>query len=91
MHRHLLGQLRHRTSRTLALLLGILVATTSFTVLTRTAQTSRLETEGTVTRNFRAAYDILVRPHTARPVQRPLSLLRRQPRLFREFAGERGG
>lgn len=62
MHRYLWGQLRHRGFRALALLLGILVATTSFTVLTGTAQTSQLRTVGTVNANFRSAYDILVRP-----------------------------
>lgn len=62
MHRYLWGQLRHRGFRALALLLGILVATTSFIVLTGTAQTSQLRTVGTVNANFRSAYDILVRP-----------------------------
>jgi ABC-type lipoprotein release transport system permease subunit len=62
MHRYLLGQLRNRGTRTFALLLGILVATTSFTVLTGTARTSQLQTVGTVRANFRSAYDILVRP-----------------------------
>lgn len=63
MRRYVWGQLRHRRFRGMALLLGILVATTSFTVLTGTTRTSRLETIGTITHNFRPAYDILVRPH----------------------------
>lgn len=62
MHRYLWGQLRYRRTRAVALLVGILVATTAFTVLTGTTQTSRLQTIGTVARSFRPAYDILVRP-----------------------------
>jgi putative ABC transport system permease protein len=61
MHRYVWGQLRNRGRRPLALLVGIVVATTSFTVLTGTAQTSRLRIAGTVT-GTRPAYDILVRP-----------------------------
>jgi putative ABC transport system permease protein len=56
------SQLRFRTGRSLALLLGILVATTAFTVLTAASRTSQLRTVGTVSAHFRAAYDILVRP-----------------------------
>jgi putative ABC transport system permease protein len=56
----------HRRARTLALLLGILVATTSFTVLTGTSESQRLEVRGTVARNFRGDYDVLVRPRGAR-------------------------
>lgn len=62
MRRYLLGGLRHRGSRTLALLLGIVVATASFTVLTGTTETSRLQVLGTVSKSFRPAYDVLVRP-----------------------------
>lgn len=56
------GQLRHRLGRTLALLLGIAVAATSFSVLTGAAETTRLKVRGTVTENFRSTYDLLVRP-----------------------------
>lgn len=60
--RYLWGGLRHRLGRTVALLLGILVATASFTVLTGTSRTTQLRTVGTVAHNYRSAYDILVRP-----------------------------
>ena len=60
------SQLRFRATRSLALLLGMLVAVTAFCVLTATARTSQLRTVGTVTAHFRAAYDILVRPKGAR-------------------------
>ena len=40
----------------------MLVATTAFTVLTGAADTSRLVVRGEVAKDFRAAYDILVRP-----------------------------
>ncbi len=62
MHRFMLSQLRFRRGRIAALALGILVAAVSFTVLTSAADTSELRVKGTVTRNFRTAYDILVRP-----------------------------
>lgn len=62
MSRYLWGQLWHRGTRTLAVVLGILIATTSFTVLTGTSRTSELRVTGTVRSSFRSAYDILVRP-----------------------------
>ena len=57
-----LAQLRRRAGRTVALLVGILVAATGFTVLTGTATTSRQVVVGEVERNFRPSYDLLVRP-----------------------------
>jgi hypothetical protein len=60
------SQLRFGTARTVALAAGILLATTAFTVLTGASRTSQLRTVGTVTANFRPAYDILVRPWGAR-------------------------
>jgi hypothetical protein len=60
------SELVHRRGRTLALLIGILVATTSFAVLTATSESQRLEVKGTVARSFRGAYDVLVRPRGAR-------------------------
>jgi putative ABC transport system permease protein len=62
MVRVVVGQLRHRIGRSLALLLGIFVAVTSFTVLTGTTEVSRLRAVGDVEESFRNAYDILVRP-----------------------------
>jgi putative ABC transport system permease protein len=62
VRRFLLSQLRHRRSRTAALGLGILVAAVSFTLLTSATDTSELRVTGTVSRNFRPAYDVLVRP-----------------------------
>lgn len=62
MGRFVWSQLRHRFGRSLALLVGIVVATTSFSVLTATAQTSRLQVVSIVRSNFRSAYDIVVRP-----------------------------
>jgi putative ABC transport system permease protein len=59
-------QLRFRAGRALALLAGILVATTAFTVLTAAARTAQIRTIGTVTAHFQPAYDILVRPVGAR-------------------------
>jgi putative ABC transport system permease protein len=60
------SQLRFRTVRLVALLAGILLATTAFTVLTAASRTAQLRTVGTVSAHFVPAYDILVRPKGAR-------------------------
>jgi putative ABC transport system permease protein len=60
------SQLRFRRARALALLAGMLVAVTAFTVLTAASRSSQLRTIGTVTAHFRSAYDILVRPRGSR-------------------------
>jgi hypothetical protein len=56
------SQLRFRTVRLVALLAGMLLATTAFTVLTAASRTAQLRTVGTVSAHFVPAYDILVRP-----------------------------
>src|SRR3954470_130783 len=66
MLRVVAAELVHRRGRSLALLLGILVATTAFTVLTGTSESQRLEVRGTVAKAFRGDYDILVRPPRSR-------------------------
>ncbi|MEU2287065.1 FtsX-like permease family protein [Streptomyces sp. NPDC013178] len=58
----ILSQLWRRRSRALALASGILVAATSFTLLTATVTTSQASTTGLVENSSRSAYDILVRP-----------------------------
>jgi hypothetical protein len=63
MLRMILAQLRRRLSRSVALVVGILVATTGFTVLTADTSAARLQATATVEANARGAYDILVRPH----------------------------
>ncbi|MFG1831265.1 FtsX-like permease family protein [Micromonospora chersina] len=71
------GQLRGRAGRSVALLVGVLVATTGFTVLTGATTTSRLAVTGTVERSTRAAYDILVRPKGSRtPLEAARGLVR---------------
>lgn len=55
-------QLRHRRGRSLTLAAGILVAAVSFSLLTAAASTGTARVKNTVNHNFRAAYDILVRP-----------------------------
>ena len=59
------SQLRFAAVRMVALLAGMLLATTAFTVLTAASRTSQLRTIGTVTAHFVPAYDILVRPRGA--------------------------
>src|SRR5215467_13895546 len=66
MGRVILAELRTRRWRAIALLVGILVATTGFTVLTADSSADRLQVTSTVAANARSAYDILVRPHGAR-------------------------
>src|SRR5215472_8615739 len=59
-------QLRFRTARSIALLLGLLFAVTAFTVLTAASRTAQLRTTREVSAHFGAAYQILVRPKGAR-------------------------
>jgi ABC-type lipoprotein release transport system permease subunit len=56
------SQIRGAPGRSLALLIGILIATTSFAVLSGAARTGTTEVRGTVAKSFRAQYDLLVRP-----------------------------
>jgi putative ABC transport system permease protein len=60
------SQARFRLARTLALVVGMLVAATAFTVLTAASRTAQLRTTGEVSANFAPAYDILVRPRGTR-------------------------
>jgi putative ABC transport system permease protein len=60
------SQVRFRPARALALIMGVLVAATAFTVLTAASRTLQARTTGTVAANFQPAYDILVRPEGAR-------------------------
>jgi putative ABC transport system permease protein len=60
------SQVRFRLARTLALIAGVLVAATAFTVLTAASHTAQARTIGKVSANFSPAYDILVRPQGAR-------------------------
>ncbi|MGY0234050.1 FtsX-like permease family protein [Longispora urticae] len=77
MSRMIWAQLRNRAGRSLALLLGVLVATTGFTVLTGSTETSRLRVTGTLDANARAAYEILVRPKGSRtPLEEQRGLVR---------------
>ncbi|MFF5225267.1 FtsX-like permease family protein [Dactylosporangium sp. NPDC000521] len=52
----------------MALLLGVLTATTGFTVLTGATDTARLQVTGEVDSSAKAAYEILVRPKGTRTV-----------------------
>jgi len=86
VHRLVLSQLRRRPARTLALLLGILVATASFGVLTGASRSQQLQVQGTVSRHARVAFDVLVRPSGARTaLERRQGLVR--PGLLSGIAG----
>ncbi|MGH3176959.1 MAG: hypothetical protein ACRDPF_24220, partial [Streptosporangiaceae bacterium] len=60
------SQVRFRPARALALVAGVLIAATAFTVLTAASRTAQARTVGKVSANFQPAYDILVRPKGAR-------------------------
>jgi putative ABC transport system permease protein len=60
------SQVRFRPARALALIIGVLVAATAFTVLTAASRTAQARTVGKVSANFSPAYDILVRPKGSR-------------------------
>ena len=60
------SQLRFRGTRALALLAGMMLAASAFTVLTAASRTAQLRTVGTVAAHFRPAFDILVRPRGSR-------------------------
>jgi putative ABC transport system permease protein len=72
-----MSQLRRRLGRTVAVLAGVLIAVSSFTVLTAATQTSQLQVVGTVDEHFRASYDVLVRPVGSQlPLERSDGLVR---------------
>src|SRR3712207_1607477 len=81
------AQLRGRPRRALALLAGVLVATTGFVVLSGSATTSQVRTTGTVEANFRGAYDVLVRPRGSRPGPEEQRGLVRPDHLLGVFGG----
>lgn len=56
------ARLRSQAARSIAMGMSVVLAVTSFLVLTASATTSKLETTRTVDANFRSSYDILVRP-----------------------------
>ncbi len=64
-------QLVRRKGPAATLTVGFLVAAVSFTLLTSAATTGALEVKGTIAKNWRNAYDILVRPgRTYSPLER---------------------
>lgn len=69
MLRLMIGQLRRQPVRSMTMLLGVLLATSGFTLLTGSVETSRLRVTGTVDDNYRSTYDVLVRPKGSRDAQ----------------------
>lgn len=77
MIRFLASALRNRPWRAGTLALGILAAAVAFVLLTGSAATSALRVQGTLKSNFRATYDILVRPKgSTTPLERQQGLVR---------------
>lgn len=56
------SRFRHGAHRSIATFLALDVAVTSFVVLAASTETQQLQVTETANKNFRAAYDILVRP-----------------------------
>ena len=69
MVRFVWSQIRHRASRSAALVIGVALAAASVVVLTGVARTSQIELTGTIQNNFRSAYDIVVRPEGSTTAQ----------------------
>src|SRR5919201_2784295 len=77
MLRFLGSQLRFRRGRAAALGLGVLVLAVAFALLTAATSTSALRSRGTIGRNYRTAYDVLVRPKGSEtPLERSEGLVR---------------
>ncbi|MBA2262559.1 MAG: ABC transporter permease [Solirubrobacterales bacterium] len=77
MLKYVWSHLDRDRGRSAVVVVGILVASTCFTLLTAATTTSRLQLGGTVDENFRGAYDILVRPQgAATQVEQELGLVR---------------
>lgn len=77
MIRFLASALCNRPWRAGTLALGILAAAAAFVLLTGSAATSALRVQGTLKSNFRATYDILVRPTgSTTPLERQQGLVR---------------
>ncbi|MEU8609558.1 FtsX-like permease family protein, partial [Actinoplanes sp. NPDC048791] len=87
MFRFVWRYVRGRLGRSVALLAGMLVATTGFVVLTGSAAASRLEVTGAVQGGTRAAYDILVRPKGSRTSLEAADGLVRPNYLSGQFGG----
>ena len=72
-----LANLRGDWRRSAAAAMAILVATTSFVVLTGTVRTQQLRVTEQVADNYRSTYDILVRPHgSASDIERAEGVVR---------------
>lgn len=77
MWRFVARQFHVRRIRVLMLGVAIVVAATSFTLLVSATRASKAQLRGTVESNYRAAYDVLVRPRgSATPLERQARLVR---------------
>ncbi|MCW2793054.1 MAG: hypothetical protein JWO76_2152 [Nocardioides sp.] len=76
MLRVAMAQALRRRARSLAVVLAIVLSSVSFALLTSAVATSKLQVQGTVGKNFRSAYDILVRPSgSSLPLERSRNLV----------------
>ncbi len=80
-------QALRRWTRSAAVILAIVVAAVSFSLLTSAVASSKLEVQGTVDENYQSAYDILVRPAKSdSPLERSKGLVQQN-----YLAGQYGG
>lgn len=87
MRGFILAGIRQRAGRSLALVAGILLAATGFTVLTGATTTSRLRVEGLVEGTGRPAYDLLIRPQGARSADEDAHRVVRANALSGQYGG----
>ena len=81
------SQALRRWTRSAAVILAIVVAAVSFSLLTSAVASSKLQVQGTVDDNYQSAYDILVRPaRSATPLETQQGLIQEN-----YLAGQYGG
>lgn len=77
MWRTYLRQLQADLKRSAALILAVMVAVPAFVLLTGNIEKQQLEVTHTISKNWRGAYDILVRPKNVRtPTEEKLGIVR---------------
>ena len=83
----ILAGIRRRAGRSLALVAGLLLAATGFTVLTGATTTSRLRVDGLVEGTGRPAYDLLIRPRGVRSADEDARRVVRANALSGQYGG----
>lgn len=87
MRRAVLASVLRRFGRSFGLFAALALTTGSFVVLTGSVSSAQLQVRSTVQSNYRAAYDILVRPRGARSTEESSNGLVRANFLSGQFGG----